>query len=195
MYTFKEFIEERNIKDSPIQAFFVAKEKHKGQMRKDGTPYIRHPARVAAIIKQYYTGDNVEDIIRAAYLHDTIEDTDTTEEDIKKLFGSLVADMVKEVSSDKKEIEKIGKTEYLTQKMIKMSDWALIIKLADRLDNVGDIKTAKTPEWRRNYKNQTIALLTQLEKNRTLNATHKKLIALIKEKLDMLNEGLSLISI
>jgi len=43
----------------------------------------------------------------------------------------------------------MGKDEYLADKMAKMSSWALVIKLADRLDNVQDIATAKTPEWRK----------------------------------------------
>ena len=57
------------------------------------------------------------DLIAAAHLHDTIEDTNTTEQDIKKLFGGLVASLVKELTSDKEKISQIGKTQYLLNKM------------------------------------------------------------------------------
>lgn len=168
--------------DASVAIRFAAK-RHRKQTRSDGTPYISHPVRVAQYIKQYKQSHNLDALLSAAYLHDTIEDTNTTHKDLKKMFGGLVASLVKELTSDKDEIEKLGKAEYLSRKMAGMSSWALVIKLADRLDNVQDIATAKTPEWRRKYKAETESVLSRLEKDRVLTGTHKKIIGLIRNKL------------
>ena len=108
---------------------------------------------------------------------------DKNEENLEKMFGGLVASLVKELTSDKDKIKEVGKTDYLAQKMANMSSWALVIKLADRLDNVQDIATAKTPEWRRKYRAETESVLTRLEKSRELSGTHKKIIKSIRDKL------------
>jgi (p)ppGpp synthase/HD superfamily hydrolase len=100
------------------------------------------------------------------------------------LFGGLVAALVQELTSDKEEIDKIGKTAYMSKKLLKMSSWALVVKLADRLHNVQDITTAKTPEWRKKYKNETLSVLDNIEKNRILSGTHKRIIASIRKKLN-----------
>ena len=161
-----------------------AADKHAGQTRSGGEPYIGHPVRVANTIEKYKQSHNLDALIAAAYLHDTVEDTDTTHEDLEKLFGGLVASLVKELTSDKEQIAKMGKTEYLSKKMAHdMSSYALVIKLADRLDNVKDIATAKTPAWRAKYRSETERILDYIEQNRTLSGTHKKLIGLIRDKL------------
>lgn len=156
---------------------------HAGQVRSDNTPYINHVKRVAASVKKFKKSKNIDALVRAALLHDTVEDTDTTHADLLRLFGGLVASLVKELTSDKDEIAKVGKDKYLAHKMSTMSSYALVIKLADRLDNVADIKTAKTPEWRKRYKNETLYILSEIEKNRELSGTHKKIIAAIRKKL------------
>ena len=156
---------------------------HDGQTRSDGSPYIKHPMRVAQSVEQYKRSHNLEALISAAYLHDTIEDTDTTHEDLERMFGGLVASLVQELTSDKEEIKKIGKTQYLSNKMAKMSSYALVIKLADRLDNVQDIKTAKSKKWQERYRAETEQVLDYIERNRALSRTHLKIIDLIREKL------------
>lgn len=171
------------VTEDAAKAVRFAAKKHRKQTRSDGSPYISHPVRVAQYIKQYKQSHNLDALISAAYLHDTIEDTDTTHKDLKKMFGGLIASLVKELTSDKGEIEKLGKAEYLSRKMAGMSSWALVIKLADRLDNVQDIATAKTPEWRRKYKAETESVLKRLEKERVLSGTHKKIIGMIRKKL------------
>jgi (p)ppGpp synthase/HD superfamily hydrolase len=72
--------------------------------------------------------------------------------------------------------------------MAAMSGYALVIKLADRLDNVKDITTARTPQWRQKYKNETEHILNYIEKTRALSGTHQKLIGLIRDKLSELND-------
>lgn len=158
---------------------------HRGQTRSGGEPYIGHPVRVAQTIEKYKKSHNIDALIAAAYLHDTIEDTDTTHEALHDLFGGLVASLVLELTSDLEQIKKLGKKEYLAKKMAHdMSSYALVIKLADRLDNVQDIATAKSPNWRAKYKAETEHIMDYLENNRVLTSTHKKLIELIREKIN-----------
>jgi (p)ppGpp synthase/HD superfamily hydrolase len=100
------------------------------------------------------------------------------------LFGGLVASLVQELTSDLEKIKQVGKQEYLAKKMAhEMSSWGLLIKLADRLDNVQDIATAKSPAWRARYKAETEHIMDYIEKNRVLTGTHQKLVGLIREKL------------
>lgn len=166
------------------QALQFATDKHKGQTRSGGEPYIGHPVRVAQTIEQYKQSHNLDALIAAAYLHDTIEDTDTTHEALHDLFGGLVASLVLELTSDKEKIAKMGKSDYLAKKMAHdMSSYALVIKLADRLDNVQDIATAKSPAWRARYKAETEHILDYIENNRVLSGTHQKLVSLIRDKI------------
>jgi hypothetical protein len=169
------------------EALQYATKAHAGQTRSGGEPYITHPMRVADHIKQYKQSHNLDALISAAYLHDTIEDTDTTHEALHDLFGGLVASLVKELTSDPEQIKKVGKAQYLAHKMAAMSSYALVIKLADRLDNVKDITTARTPQWRQKYKNETEQILNYIEKTRALSGTHQKLIGLIRDKLSELD--------
>jgi hypothetical protein len=169
------------------EALQYATQAHAGQTRSGGEPYITHPMRVADHIKQYKQSHNLDALISAAYLHDTVEDTDTTHEALHDLFGGLVASLVKELTSDPEQIKKVGKAQYLAHKMAAMSSYALVIKLADRLDNVKDITTARTPQWRQKYKNETEHILNYIEKTRALSGTHQKLISLIRDKLSELD--------
>jgi GTP pyrophosphokinase len=166
------------------QVLNYATQQHQGQTRSGGAPYITHPVRVAQLVKQYKQSHNIDALIAAAYLHDTIEDTDTTHEALHDLFGGLVASLVQELTSDVEEIKRIGKKDYLAKKMAHdLTSYALVIKLADRLDNVADIATAKSPAWRAKYKAETEHIMDYLEQNRVLSGTHKKLISLIRAKL------------
>jgi GTP pyrophosphokinase len=167
------------------QALDYATQAHAGQTRSGGAPYISHPVRVAQTIEKYKQSHNIDALIAAAYLHDTIEDTDTTHEALHDLFGGLVASLVLELTSDVDQIKKLGKKEYLAKKMAHdMSSYALVIKLADRLDNVQDIATAKDEKWRARYKAETEHIMDYIEQNRVLSGTHKKLIALIRDKIN-----------
>ena len=162
---------------------------HKGQTRKFADePYSNHPNRVAGIVKRFKSSHKIDQLVSAALLHDTIEDTGTTEEDLHKLFGGLTASLVKELTSDPKGIDVKGKTKYLSDKMKSMSSWALVVKLADRLDNVSDLKNA-TAEFAEKYSGQTRRLLKMLKQERKLTNTQQKLVNAIEEKLDELNDS------
>ena len=173
----------RTVKEDSEEALKFATQAHAGQERAGGGPYISHPMRVAQHVEQWKKSHNLDALISAAYLHDTLEDTDTTHEALHDLFGGLVASLVKELTSDKNQVQQMGKKNYLAQKMAAMSSYALVIKLADRLDNVRDITTARTPQWRAKYAAETNHILDYIEKNRVLTGTHQKLIGLIRDKL------------
>lgn len=166
-----------------IKAKEFAKKAHKGQWRKfSGEPYVEHPKRVAKYVEKLKKSHRLEDLVTAANLHDTIEDTDVTADEIEKLFGSLVASLVKELSSDGEGIKQKGKSQYLADKMIDMSSWGLVIKLADRLDNISDLHRASV-KFREKYVKETNFILRRLSQERKLTRTHKKLINIIQRKL------------
>lgn len=165
-----------------VQAIEYAEQMHKGQIRKGNKePYVTHPKAVYNILKSFGVKDRV--LLVAAWLHDTIEDTKATYNTIKSKFNKEVANLVKAVSSDKKEINKIGKEVYLLKKMIKMNNNELILKLADRLHNTSDITKIPDKLANKTY-NQTKYILTNLKDKRTLNKTHKKIIRAIERNLD-----------
>ena len=86
-----EYITNQQDRDKIKEAYEYAKEKHEGQFRKSGEPYICHPLEVAYIISKLHGGPST---IEAVLLHDVVEDTDATIEDIKNKFGNDVALLV-----------------------------------------------------------------------------------------------------
>lgn len=157
-------------------ALLFATEKHKNQIRKfNGEPYVTHPIRVANTVKEFTSDKN---IIITALLHDTIEDTDTTREEIETNFGIEVANMVCALSNDKEELKRLGKTAYLTQKMNSLSDLELLVKLADSLDNISDL-SHDNEQWSTRYLLQTDIIITCL-KNPNIKDHHEILIRRIK---------------
>jgi|SaaInlStandDraft_4_1057021.scaffolds.fasta_scaffold02908_2 (p)ppGpp synthase/HD superfamily hydrolase len=136
--------------------------KHKGQQRKTtGLPYIIHPIIVAHLVAKYKANSkHIEELEAASLLHDTLEDTDTTYVELEREFGPLVASIVMELTSDEETIEKVGKNEYLKNKMIQMSKYAFILKLIDRLANILDNPTEE-------YVNDTVDMMQFLSENRS----------------------------
>jgi GTP pyrophosphokinase len=169
------------------QAQDFAEKKHEGQMRKDGTPYITHPKRVAKHVYKNKDSHQLPSLMAAAYLHDTKEDCNVEISEIRERFGDLVASLVEELTTDEEEKIKLGKTSYLTKKMLKMSDWGLVIKLCDRLDNVSDLHTS-APEFREKYVKETNDIIRALRKDRRLTRTQIKLINKIQKKIYKLED-------
>lgn len=119
------------------QAKRFASRKHgeTGAVRKaTGQPYIVHPEGVAALVKEN-GGDDEQ--IQAAWLHDTIEDTGATYDDIVEKFGKRVADIVSEVTN-KPHLKKSEKEAYMTNKLKNLSHDALLVKLCDMRYNYYD---------------------------------------------------------
>jgi guanosine-3',5'-bis(diphosphate) 3'-pyrophosphohydrolase len=146
-----------------VQAVLFAVKKHANQTRKlNGEPYVCHPIRVAMLLFNRI-GPLFSAPYQAAVLHDVLEDTDTTFEELEATFGREVAMLVRELTNDKLEIARLGKTEYLRVKMIQLSENALSIKLCDRYDNINDLPPAHTQnEWANNYAQQTYVILKDL---------------------------------
>ena len=132
--------------DKLLNAVEFSAMKHEGQVRKDAdkTPYIIHPIGVAALVWKIGNVRSVN-VLTAALLHDTLEDTDATEEEIETLFGARVLHTVKEVTNDPalSGLEnKLRQVEHAPM----MSLDAQLVKLADRLYNVRDLEISP-PNW------------------------------------------------
>lgn len=121
--------------------------KHKDQRRKDpaGTPYINHPINVATILAVEADIQD-EDIIMAALLHDTVEDTPTTFDEIEKIFGPVVCGIVQEVTDDKS-LEKMERKRLQIIHASTSSNKAKLVKLADKLDNLRDLLVNTPDGW------------------------------------------------
>ena len=118
-------------------AVLYAIEKHRIQTRRDGTPYIAHPIRVAESLRTI-GGITDEDVIIAGLLHDLIEDTECDYDAIDSRFGRKVADLVAEMTADMR----LPKPERRHQQVLHIksaSRAAKTIKLADRYDNLTDM--------------------------------------------------------
>lgn len=162
-----------------LKALNFSKRKHHGQIRKgSGAAYVTHPVAVSYLVAAYKRSKHLDELLVAALLHDTLEDTNTTFVELASNFTALVASLVLELSNDPVQIKKVGKLEYQKKKIVGMSSYGLIIKLADRLHNVSDHPTAKMIA-------DTIVLLDYLKKNRKLSNTHK---ALVEDILKICNE-------
>jgi guanosine-3',5'-bis(diphosphate) 3'-pyrophosphohydrolase len=129
-----------------IKAMSFAAHKHKDQRRKDkeASPYINHPIGLAEVLVNV---GNVTDIntICAALLHDTVEDTETTPEELTEIFGAEISDLVMEVTDDKsldKEVRKQAQIDHAKH----LSKGARAVKLADKICNLGDVAESP-PDW------------------------------------------------
>lgn len=178
---------ENNEKTKIQEALEYATLMHKGQYRKNGTEYIEHPIKVANYVSRFKESANIETLIIAAYLHDTLEDTEANYYDIVEKFGPQVASIVLELTTDEDLKNEIGKTRYLEIKMKNMSSWALVIKLCDRLANVSDLGYADE-KFRNKYMNETIEILSYVIENRNLSKTHITIMIHISQQLFYLNQ-------
>ncbi|PCI92559.1 hypothetical protein COB11_07075 [Candidatus Aerophobetes bacterium] len=136
-YLYEKTLDEQEARDI-MQALLFAAKKHKDQTRKDKdkTPYIIHPIGVA----DYILGSERctdKDTIIAAFLHDTLEDTETIKEEIKEMFGRNVMSMVLEVTDDKSLSKKEVRKRQIETAPLK-TEGAAFIKFADKLYNCRD---------------------------------------------------------
>ena len=124
--------------DKIRRAFAYARDKHIHQRRKDGSPYITHPLAVAQVVSDMHLDS---ESIMAALLHDCIEDTDATHEEIAKLFSPAVAELVEGVtkltrvqyvSKEEEQMENLRKMLMAMSKDIRV----ILVKIADRLHNM-----------------------------------------------------------
>ncbi|XP_061396372.1 guanosine-3',5'-bis(diphosphate) 3'-pyrophosphohydrolase MESH1 [Musca vetustissima] len=124
-----------------------AASKHRDQRRKDtnSTPYINHPINVATILSAEARVEDVT-VLMVALLHDTVEDTDTTFEEIENLFGYEISSIVREVTDDKTLAKDVRK-QLQIKNAAKSSQKAKLVKLADKLDNLRDLEKTLPCGW------------------------------------------------
>ncbi len=130
-----------------LQAAHFAAIKHESQRRKNSaaTPYINHPIEVAEYLNRV-AGVNDDDILIAAILHDTLEDTETSEDEIRQLFGERVLGFVQECSDDKTQ-NKAERKRMQIATASKKSDGAKQIKTADKYCNLKSILDDPPKGW------------------------------------------------
>ena len=136
-----------NLLGNLLQAILFASEKHRDQRRKGANqaPYINHPIAVAEILWRV-GGVRDEVTLQAAILHDTVEDTDTTPEELEKIFGVEVRDVVMEATDDKslpKAERKRLQIEHAPHKTVR----ARAVKIADKISNLRDIIHTPPSDW------------------------------------------------
>jgi GTP diphosphokinase / guanosine-3',5'-bis(diphosphate) 3'-diphosphatase len=130
-----------------LTAISFAADKHRNQKRKDQetSPYINHPIAVATVLAN--EGNVVdESILMAAILHDTVEDTKTTFEELEYLFGADVAGIVRELTDDKS-LQKSVRKELQIEHAAHASPRAKQVKIADKICNIRDILNSPPHDW------------------------------------------------
>lgn len=147
------------------KAYELAKKQHEGQFRKSGEPYIQHPIEVAYICAKLQAGPST---LAAAFLHDVVEDTDTTIEDIERDFGKDVAKIVDALTK----IQRM-KLSHMTAEDFEAEDHrkiflgmaqdvrVIIVKLADRLHNMRTLDSL-SPERQQALAKETIEVFTPI---------------------------------
>jgi len=134
-----------------FKALAFSAEKHRTQKRKDidKSPYINHPIALANILAKRWVID--ENVLCAAILHDTIEDTKTTADELRKNFGEKITSIVLEVSDDKS-IEKEERKQLQIDHAASLSKEAKLVKLADKIANITDIINTPPVNWSKERK-------------------------------------------
>ncbi len=130
-----------------VKAVAFAAEKHRTQRRKDAdaSPYINHPIALANVLANE-GGVSDATVLCAAVLHDTIEDTETTENELTTTFGSHVSSVVLEVTDDKS-LEKHVRKQRQIEHAPHISTEAKLVKLADKICNLRDILASPPANW------------------------------------------------
>ncbi|MFN7176596.1 MAG: RelA/SpoT family protein, partial [Thermaurantiacus sp.] len=146
------------------RAYVFSMKAHGSQLRASGDPYFSHPIEVAGILTDLRLDDET---IATGILHDTIEDTVATPEDIRRLFGENVArlvDGVTKLSRIEAQTESERAAENLRRFLLAMSDdiRVLLVKLADRLHNMRTLKHIRSEEKRRRIARETMEIYAPL---------------------------------
>lgn len=138
-----------------LKALAFAAHKHRDQRRKDAdaSPYINHPIALADVLVNEGGVDDIE-VICAALLHDTVEDTATTPEELANAFGAHIARIVAEVTDDK-HLAKAERKRLQIEHAPHLSGEAKLVKLADKICNLRDVAERPPAGWdlqrRRDY--------------------------------------------
>ena len=124
-------------------AYDYAKKAHAGQRRRSGEPYFTHPVAVAALLAEQRLDDAT---IITALLHDTVEDTATTRDELRRIFSPRIARIVAEVT-DNKRLKKATRKRMQIKRAGRASQEARYVKLADKICNLRDILRRPPAGW------------------------------------------------
>jgi guanosine-3',5'-bis(diphosphate) 3'-pyrophosphohydrolase len=132
-----------------LKALAFAAHKHRDQRRKDraASPYINHPIALANVLVREGGVHDVE-VLCAALLHDTVEDTATTRKELERRFGRRIAAIVAEVTDDKR-LSKAQRKNLQIRHAARISREAKLVKLADKICNLRDIARRPPAAWDR----------------------------------------------
>ena len=132
-----------------LKAVQFAAFKHQKQRRKDAdaSPYINHPIGVAHLLAEVGGITDIDTLV-AAVLHDTIEDTETSADELEAQFGRTVREVVEEVTDDKNKLKDVRK-QLQIEHAPTLSDRAKAIKLGDKIANVRDVTESPPANWDR----------------------------------------------
>lgn len=146
---------------APVQRILAAAkfaaEKHAAQKRKGeaAEPYVNHLIEVAQLVAD--SSDQLDaNLVMAAFLHDTIEDTGTTAEELERVFGRDVASLVVEMTDDKS-LPKDARKELQVQHAPHKSARAQVIKLADKISNLRSLLSSPPANWNAQRKREYFA--------------------------------------
>ena len=130
-----------------VAALAFASKKHSAQRRKDvaASPYINHPIALVDILVNEAEVTDVE-VIVSAILHDTVEDTDATLDEIETHFGSVIRGIVDEVTDDKSK-PKMERKRLQVEHAAHISPQAQLVKLADKISNLRDVHLSPPAGW------------------------------------------------
>jgi len=162
-----------------VKAANFAAFKHRNQRRKDAdaSPYINHPLALANVLSNE-AGITDSAVICAALLHDTIEDTETTLEELQAKFGKVIASVVGEVTDDKA-LPKAERKRLQIVHARTASRRARLVKLADKICNLRDITTNPPEKWKLRRKRKYFDWAKEVIDG--LRGTHRKLEDLFDE--------------
>jgi len=145
-----------------LAAAIFAADRHRDQRRKGvrETPYINHPLEVAEHIVRVGGVDDIEVLI-AAILHDTIEDTETTADEIERHFGRAVAALVLEVTDDRS-LTSMERKRLEIEHAPNLTPRAKLIKIADKICNVADTASNPPASWSRQRRRDYLDFAEQI---------------------------------
>ena len=131
-----------------IKALAFAADKHRDQRREnvDASPYINHPISLADILCNEAHVTDVK-VICGALLHDTVEDTETTAEELAIEFGQQISGIVMDVTDDKTIKDKQRRKQLQIEHAAHISDSAKLVKLADKISNLRDVANDPPSDW------------------------------------------------
>ena len=172
-----------------LKALHFAADKHRDQRRKDqkASPYINHPIYVAQILSDIAGIDDVE-VLCGAVLHDTVEDTETSLNDIELAFGLRVARIVEEVTDDKS-LEKKARKQAQIDHASHISREGALVKVADKIANIRDVGSSPPSDWSTERREEYLRWAEEVVAR--CKPESPELVSYFEESLSSVREGLA----